>query len=223
MARRTLTRRALTRSLGTAAALAAVPGLARAAALTATPRQVEGPFYPVDERADTDLDLTRIAGRADAAAGEVVLVRGRVLDTSGAPVPGAVVDVWQANHHGRYDHPRDPNPAPLDPNFQGRGIVRADASGTYALRTIKPGPYRLDYLGGSGWRCRHIHFKVSGAAHAHQPLITQMYFRGDPLITDDAEIAKAPADRRDSLIADMTVDPRTGLPLYTFDIVLARA
>ena len=183
----------------------------------ATPEQVEGPFYPTAEQADTDLDLTHVAGRAEPATGEVILVRGAVRDVNGAPLAQARVDVWQADHFGRYSHPRDHNPAPLDPNFQGWGIVRTDTAGNYGFKTVRPGPYPLDALGGTGWRCRHVHFKVAHRKAGR--LTTQMYFPGDPLIEQDLEIRKAPEALRPLLIADLETDEATGLPLYRFDLV----
>jgi protocatechuate 3,4-dioxygenase beta subunit len=193
-------------------------GLARAA-IPATPSQVEGPFHPVDEQADTDTDMCMIRGHLEPAIGEQILVRGQIKDAHGQPVKGALVDVWQANHHGRYSHPKDPNTAPLDPNFQGWALIKSGEDGRYGFKTIKPGPYSLEFLGGEGWRCRHIHFRVSKPGLS--TLTTQMYFDGDPLIEQDLEIAKAPEDQRHRLIARMTQDQSTGLPLYQFDLVLA--
>ena len=186
-----------------------------------TPSQVQGPFYPVDGEAERDVDLTRLDGHSEEAAGEQVLVRGFVTSADGAALPGAVVDIWQANHHGRYSHPEDPNTAPLDPNFQGWGVMKTSGEGAYGFRTIKPGAYPLSFLGGSGWRCRHIHFKVS--CPGYRALTTQMYFEGDPLIAQDMEIAKVPAESRHLLIASSVQDDASGLPLYRFNIVLAPA
>ena len=123
------------------------------AAMAPTPKQVEGPFHPIEEQSDTDTDLSIVEGRADAAKGEIILVRGRVTDVNGHPLEGALVDVWQANHFGRYSHAKDPNTAPLDPNFQGLGLMKTDTEGSYGFKTIKPGAYPLSFLGGDGWRC----------------------------------------------------------------------
>lgn len=214
-----LTRRALSRHLGLAAGATWMSaGLARAA-IPATPSQVEGPFHPITEQADTDTDLCMIEGHTEPALGEQILVRGQVTDRDGQPLQDALVDVWQANHHGRYSHPEDPNTAPLDPNFQGWALIRTDAAGRYGFKTIKPGAYPLNFLGGDGWRCRHIHFQVSKPGS--KTLTTQMYFQGDPLIAQDLEIAKAPAELRHRLIAEAAADEASGLPLYQFDIVLA--
>ena len=66
---------------------------------------------------------------------------GRVLDESGRPVAGQLVEVWQANAGGRYRHQLDQHPAPLDPNFTGAGRCLTGPDGSYRFLTIKPGPY----------------------------------------------------------------------------------
>lgn len=215
--RKKISRRDVTKQIGMAAGAALVTSSFASAAVP-TPEQVEGPFHPIDEQADTDLNLLMIDGHSEPAEGEVILVRGRVFDTEGLPLKDALVDVWQANHAGRYSHADDPNPAPLDPNFQGWGLVTTDSEGRYGFKTIKPGPYPLSFLGEEGWRCRHIHFQVSRPGFSE--LTTQMYFDGDPLIEQDLEIEKAPEELRELLIAKSKTDETTGLPLYQFDIVL---
>ena len=218
--RKSHSRRDITKNIGMAAGLALIPGSFASAAIL-TPEQVKGPFHPIDEQTDTDMNLVMIEGHSEAAKGEVILVRGQVVDSDGEPLADALVDVWQANDYGRYSHPKDTNTAPLDPDFQGWGLVKTDAEGRYGIKTIKPGPYPLSFLGGKGWRCRHIHFEVS---HSDlDTLVTQMYFEGDPLIETDLEIAKAPDELRHLLIAKSQPDEATGLPLYRFDLVLARA
>ena len=212
-----ISRREVTKHIGMAAGAALVTSSFASAAVP-TPKQVEGPFHPIDEQSDTDLNLLMIDGHAEPAQGEAILVRGRVCDTEGQPLKDALVDVWQANHFGRYSHPEDPNTAPLDPNFQGWGLITTDDEGRYGFKTIKPGPYPLSFLGEEGWRCRHIHFQVSRSGFSK--LTTQMYFHGDPLIEQDLEIAKAPKELRQLLIAKSKSDEVTGLPLYHFDIVM---
>ncbi len=217
---KTVSRRDVSKQIGIATAVSLLgPGIAKA--LVTTPEQVEGPFHPIEEQADTDLDLTLIEGNSKTAEGEIILVRGQVFDAEGQPLKDALVDVWQANHVGRYSHPEDPNTAPLDPNFQGWGLMTTDSEGRFSFKTIKPGAYPLSFLGEEGWRCRHIHFQVSRPGF--DKLTTQMYFHGDPLIEQDLEIAKAPEELRHLLIAKSVSDEMTGLPLYRFDVVLAAA
>jgi protocatechuate 3,4-dioxygenase, beta subunit len=92
---------------------------AGATTLQRTPGQILGPFYPLKKMPQT-ADLTRVPGRNGRAAGQVLNVMGRVLNLAGDPVRDATVEVWQANAYGRYTHPSDTNPAPLDPNFDRR-------------------------------------------------------------------------------------------------------
>jgi len=86
-----------------------------AQAFRRTPDQIMGPFYPVVKPLDQDADLTTIAGKPGRAEGQVLHVMGRVVTVAGHPVPGARLEIWQANTYGRYTHPSDTNPAPLDP------------------------------------------------------------------------------------------------------------
>ena len=158
----------------------ALGGMAAVAPVSAaippfTPNQVMGPFYPVEKPLDQDADLTVIAGKSGQAQGRVVHLMGRVLDSRGRPVPGARIEIWQANTHGRYTHPSDTNPAPLDPNFEGFGVQVTDAEGRYRFKTIKPGPYPVT----QSWsRPPHIHIDVTGATGR---VLTQIYFENEPL------------------------------------------
>ncbi len=218
--RKQVSRRELTKQIGLGIGFCCLaPGLSLASMVT--PEQVEGPFYPDKDQSDTDMDLSQIKGHVHNATGEKILVHGRVTNIHGQPLANAKVDVWQANHYGRYSHSADENPAPLDPDFQGWGIVHTNADGIYRFKTIKPGAYPLSAMGGSGKRCRHIHFKVSHPKHV--ALTTQMYFKGDPLIDQDVEISTLPKAQQHLLIAHATADKASGLPLYRFDLCLATA
>ncbi len=216
---RKISRRTMTKQLGAMATGATIlgPGIARA--LITTPKQVEGPFYPPGPHSETDVDLTLLEGHEEPAAGDVIFVRGRVTDAENKPLADVRVDIWQANHFGRYAHPDDPNTAPLDPNFQGIGITRTDANGMYGFKTIKPAAYPLSALGDSGWRAQHIHFKLSD--DNERSLITQMYFEGDPLLEDDEPFNEAPEDQRHVLVTAPVADASTGIPVHRFDISLA--
>jgi protocatechuate 3,4-dioxygenase beta subunit len=147
-----------------------------------TPEQIMGPFYPITRPLDHDMDLTVIKGKRGHAQGKVIHLTGRVLNSQGEPVRGAKIELWQANTHGRYAHPSDLNPAPLDPNFQGYGVQVTDAEGRYRFKTIKPGAYPINPANSSNVRPPHIHFDVIGAKDR---LVTQMYFPDEPLNEKD--------------------------------------
>ena len=199
-------------SIGAAATVASAPLVA-----ATTPRQTEGPFYPVHEQRDTDADMTHIEGHSGRAIGEVVEVSGRVLDEDGRPVADALVDVWQANAHGRYSHERDRNPAPLDDNFQGWAKLKTDAEGRYRFRTIKPGPYPVRH----DWsRPPHIHFKV--ARRGYHELTTQMYFAGEPLNDTDLLLQSVPEPGQGMLVVDFSAAAGIEAKQGVFDIVLRR-
>jgi protocatechuate 3,4-dioxygenase, beta subunit len=198
---------------------ASTPGLAArsAAATTALPRtpdQILGPFYPLKEMAKT-ADLTRVPGRNGRASGQVLNVIGRVLNSAGDPVRGATVEVWQANSHGRYTHPSDTNPAPLDANFDGSAVLTTDAEGRYRFTTIKPAAYPA---GPNRMRPAHIHFQVSGRQNR---LVTQMYFENDPYNGTDAFLNSA---GRTELLITKFLDPSADFEPQSktvmFDIVL---
>ncbi len=172
-----LPRRTLLRVLGAAGAFL---GLARpaSAALSLTPPQSAGPFYPppADRFADTDWDLVNIAGRVRAAGGEVMHLSGRVLGSDDQPVTAALIEIWQCDANGRYLHSGDVSATRLrDPDFQGYGVTRTDAQGRYRFRTILP----VEYPG----RTPHIHARIQRAGGSD--LITQIYLDGHPLNQGD--------------------------------------
>jgi protocatechuate 3,4-dioxygenase beta subunit len=167
-------------------------------------------------------DLTR--ARGSVAIGERIVVAGQVSDERGRPVAHSMVEVWQANAAGRYDHARDQHEAPLDPAFEGAGRVFTDADGGYRFVTIKPGAYPWANHA-NAWRPNHIHFSLFGPGYANR-LITQMYFPGDPLLELDPIYNSIPdAAARARLVARFELaltQPDYALG-YRFDIVLRGA
>jgi protocatechuate 3,4-dioxygenase beta subunit len=189
-------------------------------ALPHTLSEVAGPVFGPDMAKADDGDLTRQHGAPPL--GERIIVSGRVLDEDGRAVPHTLVEVWQANAAGRYQHPADQHDAPLDPNFSGCGHVLTDAEGHYRIVTIRPGAYPWRNHD-NAWRPAHIHFSVFGPAFATR-LVTQMYFPGDPLLADDP-IFNCIADEkaRQRLVARFdweTTVPEHALG-YLFDIVVS--
>jgi len=182
--------------------------------------ELTGPAFDAAALPPLDADLTRNAVRNGEPLGERIVVSGRVLDEYLAPVPGTLVEVWQANAAGRYAHHVDRHDAPLDPNFFGAGRCVTDAEGRYVFRSIKPGayPWGNHY---NAWRPNHIHFSVLGPCISTR-LVTQMYFPGDPLLELDPIFLGAPAAARDRLVAGFSIElTEPGIALgYVFDIVL---
>ncbi|HET6603570.1 MAG TPA: protocatechuate 3,4-dioxygenase [Xanthomonadaceae bacterium] len=216
-------RRLLAFGAGAASLALTLPRGAAAQACLATPRQTMGPFFPVGEHPETDVDLTRLAGHSARAQGQIIHVQGRVLDPDCAPVEGALVDLWQANAHGRYAHPADTSKAPLDPDFQGWGQIATDAQGRYSFTTIKPAAYALDPRADRPvYRTPHLHFRV--ARRGFVELSTQMYFAGEALNETDGILRRIDAAARERvIIAAGPQDAGLEGPLFRFDITVQPA
>jgi protocatechuate 3,4-dioxygenase beta subunit len=208
--------------LGTGAAGAALllnpMSKALAAACGLTPAQTPGPFYPGENKFHVDNDLTAIPGHAARAAGQVVYVKGKVLDQNCNPVENANVEIWQACHTGKYNNSGDSNTAVLDPNFKYCDEVTTDKNGEYSFKTILPGAYPADV----DWtRPPHIHFKITRLGYVE--LVTQMYFKGNQFNDRDLILQQIPANERDSVIVDFKPSPldlEPGSLLGNFDITI---
>ena len=206
-----LTRRAFAGAGLASAGLFLTSGARAFADKVPTAESPMGPFYPIVRPTDSDMDLTWVKGRYVRAAGQVIEISGRVYDVKGNPLPGATIELWQANAAGRYDHPIDPATAALDPNFQSYATLRTDANGEWRIVTIKPGGYDSPI----GHRPPHIHFDLRSEKTRN---ISQMYF------PEDAE-----ANARDSLYKALKAEEAaTSLALrdaadphkYTWDVVM---
>ena len=183
--------------------------------------EMTGPVFGHDRLGPLDNDLIRNYAKTGDAIGQRIIVHGRVLDENARPVPGTLLEFWQANAGGRYRHRREGYVAALDPNFGGCGRVITDHEGRYWFRSVKPGAYPWPN-GVNDWRPAHIHLSVFGQAFA-QRLVTQMYFEGDPMIWQCPIVSTIP-DRAaiEQLVA--ALDRNATLPMdalaYKFDIVL---
>ena len=182
--------------------------------------ELTGPGPAITEVTPEDADLTRNAGTGGEAIGQRIIVTGRVLDEHGAPAPGALIEVWQANAAGRYLHRSDTWPGPLDPNFLGMGRCLTDAEGAYRFLTVRPGAYPWRNHP-NAWRPAHIHFSLFGPSSTSR-LITQMYFPDDPLLALDPIYNAVPEVAARRLIAAYDheiTEPEWALG-YRFDVVL---
>jgi len=184
--------------------------------------ELTGPTFGSGDVRATDADLT-VHGSGEPI-GERIIVHGTVRDSDGKPVRDSLVEVWQANAAGRYLHPVDQHPAPLDPNFVGAGRCLTDDEGHYRFTTVKPGPYPWGNHH-NAWRPAHIHFSLFGRAFT-QRLVTQMYFPGDPLFFQDPifnGVRDESARKRMISVYDHAVTSPVWATGYRFDIVLGGA
>jgi protocatechuate 3,4-dioxygenase beta subunit len=169
-----------------------------------TASDVEGPLYVADPPwREAPVKIYEEYEGSDE--GEVLFVRGSVTSTDGSPLPEAVIDIWQTGPTGGYDIWDE-----RQPEFNFRGRFHPEESGEYEFQTMLPKPYTvptegpvgryLEAVGQHPWRPAHIHFKVS--AEGHEPLVTQVFFAGDPYLGDDTigavkdSLVRSP-DRRD--------------------------
>ncbi len=189
-------------AVGGTGSLIASKALGAASPLTPTTAQTEGPFYPQNwMEYEVDADMTKLAGSTALANGQLTVLKGQVVDfKTSQPVPGAIVDVWQANAFGQYFHDRDATENELkDKNFQYRCRIKTDKDGRFAFKTIKPSPYPAS----QNWvRPPHIHYKVTSGDH--KELITQMYFEGDPLNERDLILQNMTPDQQDGVIVNFS-------------------
>ena len=181
--------------------------------------EITGPSFDPKLVSADDCDLTR-QHKAEPL-GERIVVSGRVLDENSRPLSNTLVEVWQANAAGRYQHEVDQHEAPLDPNFTGCGRAVTDSEGRYRFVTVRPGeyPWRNHH---NAWRPAHIHFSLFGPAFATR-LVTQMYFPGDPLLPFDP-IFNCTADEKARRRLISVFDWDTTMPEhalgYRFDLIL---
>jgi protocatechuate 3,4-dioxygenase beta subunit len=189
-----------------------VPGLF-AQALTLTPHQMEGPFYPNHLPLDTDNDLIILNDGLTPAVGDITHLTGRILDSRGAPIRNAVVEIWQVDHHGAYLHDGTANRDKRDANFQGFGRFLTGSTGEYYFRTVKPVPYP--------GRTPHVHFAIK--MKGREKWTTQCYIKGHPGNEKD-NIWKGIKDpkARDSVTVDFTPvkGSRAGELAARFDILM---
>jgi protocatechuate 3,4-dioxygenase alpha subunit len=174
-----------------------------------TPSQTVGPFFAYcltpsayDYRQIFSNDLTR-----DGTAGERIRIEGRVLDGDGAPVPDAMIEIWQADAEGRYPQ----GASGRNVAFQGFGRTECDGDGRFSFATVKPGPVPGP---NGGAQAPHINVGLF-ARGVLRRMFTRIYFEDEAANSADPILALVPEDARSTLIAR-----RTGAGTYSFDIRL---
>jgi len=176
-----------------------------------TPTQTVGPFFhPCLLRPDAVI-TTLIKPETE---GTRIRIEGRVLDGDGLPVDDAMVEIWQANHYGRYRHPLDHRPLPLDPTFIGFGRTGTDEEGRYWFETIKPGVVPFD---DQQDQAPHILVMVFARGLLNH-VVTRIYFEDEPANASDPILQRVPEERRGTLIARR--EEVDGSVVYRFDIRL---
>ena len=177
-----------------------------------TPTQTVGPFFAPALLRDVQNVLT-----TDATLGERIRVEGRVLDGAGNPVPDAMVEIWQANAAGRFNHPRDTRDLPLDPSFGGFGRSGTDDDGWYWFETVKPGPVPFGGAGDATMQAPHLSVVIHARGMLNHAQ-TRLYFADEPANDADPVLALTPALRRETLLAVRSEDG--GRVVYRLDIIL---
>lgn len=176
-----------------------------------TSSQTVGPFFsPALLREDARRNVLA----QPETVGEHIRIEGRVLDGDGLPVPDALVEIWQANAHGRYNHPSDTGAARLDPSFLGFGRSGTADDGGYWFETVKPGPVSFDE---KSWQAPHICVTIFARGLLNH-LVTRLYFADDPANVLDPVLHCVPADRQATLLAKREQSGAT--VIYHFDIIL---
>lgn len=178
-----------------------------------SPWQTIGPFFNRGLLQGDESDLTNAGSQPPD--GQIIEVTGVVFEETGNPVPSAVLEIWQANAQGRYDHPGDQSAAPLDPNFKGFGRAISDIEGVFRFRTIMPGPVPGP---GNTLQAPHLAMSIHSAGLLRR-LITRVYFDGNSENADDPILNSIDdTEHRATLIAKK----RDGAdnPVYEFNIKL---
>jgi protocatechuate 3,4-dioxygenase alpha subunit len=176
-----------------------------------TSSQTVGPFFaPALLREDA---IRNVLIHLETA-GERIRIEGRVLDGDGLPVPDAMVEIWQANAYGRYNHSTDQSPAKLDATFLGFGRSGTAEDGSYWFETIKPGRvvFSQEQL-----QAPHICVTVFSRGLLNH-LVTRVYFEDEQANAEDPILQCVPGERRSTLLARR--EDRDGIIVYRFDIIL---
>jgi len=175
-----------------------------------TPSQTVGPFYSIGlTRKPMNVMAT------DATQGQQIRIEGQVFDGDGVAIPDVMVEIWQANTYGRYNHPDDKQEKPLDPTFTGWGRSGTDEKCFYTFETVKPG-----LVPGNDRLVQAPHINVVVFArgmlvHAY----TRLYFADEPANASDPVLNSIKnKKRRQTLIASPGME--NGKTVYRFDIRL---
>jgi protocatechuate 3,4-dioxygenase alpha subunit len=174
--------------------------------------QTAGPFFHFGLIRPEWADLTS-GGKAQ---GEKISLEGRVTDGDGAPLPDAIVEIWQANATGKYEHPEDAQDKPVDKNFRGFGRAFTDKDGVFRFSTVKPGavPGR-----GNALQAPHIAVTLAARGLLHH-LFTRVYFAGEALNKTDPVLSSIEDPVAQKTLIAEPKGKTNGSAVWRFDIVL---
>ncbi len=170
-----------------------------------TPSQTIGPFYW-----GTLVNCYRAELAPAGVTGERIELALTLHDADGAPISDGLLEIWQANSHGRYNHPEDRRNLPLDAGFEGFGRASTDTSGTARFATIRPGPVPWPE---GGLQAPHINISVFARGVLNR-LATRLYFDGDPALAGDPVLKLVEPARRDTLLAKRDAQGVWCLPIH---------
>ncbi|HEY1677513.1 MAG TPA: protocatechuate 3,4-dioxygenase subunit alpha [Candidatus Sulfotelmatobacter sp.] len=180
--------------------------------LIPTPSQTVGPFFHLG--CTETHSVSCLAG--PDAKGERLRLACRIFDGEGLPIPDAMIEIWQADSEGRYNHPADPRAKDCDPHCSGYGRLATDRDGSCTFETIRPGRVPA---GDGALQAPHLNISVF-ARGVLKRLATRMYFAGDPANNACPSFALVPEARRETLMAHP--DPDTA-GNWQFEIHLSGA
>ena len=176
-----------------------------------------GPFFSIGLLTK---DMVRPVLTGPETKGEHIRIEGRVIDGAGEPVIDALLEIWQANASGYYNHPAEQTTGTLDPSFSGFGRTGTAKDGSFWFETVKPGPVPFD---GGTMQAPHINLTIFSRGLLNH-LATRLYFEDEATTATDPVLQKVPAERRSTLVAHMDTKATSatgdGKPVYHFDIIM---
>lgn len=174
----------------------------------ATPSQTVGPFFSLGLEHFYASNLA-----LPDSSQPTVLVKGNILDGDGLPVPDAMMEIWQADSHGKYAQPKDVRNKTIKQSFEGFGRVPTNDDGAFRFTTIKPG-----CVPGPGGSVQAPHLVISIFTRGLlKRLVTRMYFPNEPANTADFVLNLVERDRRATLIARQSSE---GMSVLEWNVVL---
>ena len=185
-----------------------------------TPSHTVGPFFPQQFIGDADHDLTFLNDKSKRAQGQKIYIGGNIYEAQRVPRWNCLVEIWQPDANGCFNHPNDPRQSQADPDFAGWGRRSTDDAGWYEFITVKPGGH-VDPITGKP-RAPHIDMSIMSSGLMRR-MVTTLFFPGEAANAQDPVFNAIPdAAVRERLIlrpAKLERAPQDAIA-YRMDIVL---